>query len=346
MSEETRDQQLDTEETGGVDRIGGADVVDVVVVGGGAAGLSGALALARARRSVVVIDAGEPRNAPAAHLHNYLTRDGTEPGALLALGRDEVASYGGEVRAGQVVSVERRDDGVFLVGLAEGGRLAARRVLLAGGLVDELPAVSGLDERWGVDVLHCPYCHGWEVRDQAIVVLGGPMAVHQALMWRQWSDDISVVTHDAPEFADSVREQFAARDISVVEGRAESIVVTDDQLSGVQLADGQLVPAEAVVVAPRPAPRGEPVEALGLETADAVVEGIVIGSAVVADASGATSVPGVYAAGNLASVKEQVITSAASGLMVASIMNMDLIMEDTQRAVEAVRTGPAKPRAS
>ncbi len=152
---------------------------DVVVVGGGAAGLSGAMALGRSRRSVLVIDAGEPRNAPADHAHNYLGREGVNPLELLEIGRAEVAAYGVEVLADRVVGLSGEVDD-FLVTTAGGRRVRARRVLVTGGVVDELPDVPGLAERWGIDVLHCPYCHGWEVRDQRIAVLATtPMAGHQ-----------------------------------------------------------------------------------------------------------------------------------------------------------------------
>jgi len=164
-----------------------ATAYDVVVIGGGAAGLSGALTLARSRRSVLVIDAGEPRNAPAAGVHGFLTRDGMNPQALLEVGRAEVRGYGGHIVDGRVTSASRNGDS-FTVSLADGRAVSARRLLVTTGLLDELPEVSGLRERWGRDVLHCPYCHGWEVRDQAVGVLGtGPRAVHQALLFgRRW----------------------------------------------------------------------------------------------------------------------------------------------------------------
>jgi thioredoxin reductase len=137
---------------------------DVIVIGGGAAGLAGATALLRSRRSVLVVDGGEPRNAPADGVHNFLTRDGTPPSELLAAGRAEVLGYGGEVVHGSVVAV----DPGFRVRLDDGRTLSARRLLVATGLADELPDVPGLAQRWGRDVLHCPYCHGWEVRDRAV----------------------------------------------------------------------------------------------------------------------------------------------------------------------------------
>src|SRR5579859_5773744 len=140
---------------------------DVVVVGGGAAGLSGALLLARSRRSVLVIDAGEPRNAPAAAAHGFLSRDGVSPLELLQLGRAEVRGYGGQLTQARVLSVARGED-AFSLTLDDASVVSARRLLVASGLVDELPDVPGVRERWGRDVLHCPYCHGWEVRDQAV----------------------------------------------------------------------------------------------------------------------------------------------------------------------------------
>src|SRR5215218_9572670 len=146
------------------------ELMDVVVVGGGAAGLSAGLMLARARRRVVVVDAGEPRNAPADGVHGMLGHDGVPPAELLARGRDEVRHYGGEILDGWVTGAQRKD-GAFAVTLADGRELRARRLLVTTGLVDELPDVPGVRERWGRDVIHCPYCHGYEVRDQAVGVL-------------------------------------------------------------------------------------------------------------------------------------------------------------------------------
>ncbi|MFI5609605.1 NAD(P)/FAD-dependent oxidoreductase [Amycolatopsis sp. NPDC051903] len=306
---------------------------DVVVVGGGAAGLSGAVALARSRRSVLVVDAGEPRNAPAGHVHNYLAREGTPPAELLALGREEVLGYGGEVVRGEVTSAAALDGGGFEVGLADGRTARARRLLVATGLVDELPDVAGVAERWGRDVLHCPYCHGWEARDRAIGVLAtNPMAVHQALMWRQLSDDVVVFSHTAPEFDAEQRDHLAARGIRVVAGEVSALRVEGDELTGVELASGEVVAREVVVVAPRFTARAGVLEQLGLEPVETVVGGQVVGSAVAADATGATEVPGVWVAGNVADLKAQVVISAAAGLMAGSMINADLVAEDVRRA--------------
>jgi thioredoxin reductase len=307
---------------------------DVVVVGGGAAGLSGALALSRARRSVLVVDDGTPRNARAGHVHNYLGREGATPAELLASGRAEVAGYGGRFVEGRVAGAERVDDG-FRVVLADGGSVRARRLLVTTGLVDELPDVPGVAELFGGDVLHCPYCHGWEVRDRPVGVLGGPMGVHQALMWRQWTADVTLFQHTGPAPTDEEREQLAARDIAVVTGVVEGLKVTDGRLTGVRLAGGDVVPREALVVAPRFTARADVLTSLGLETVPQEMNGHVVGSYVAADPTGATAVPGVWVAGNVADLRAQVIASAAAGLNAAAMLNADLITEDVQGAVDA-----------
>lgn len=321
---------------------------DMVVVGGGAGGLSGALALARARRSVLVIDSGQPRNAPAAHVHNYLGRDGTPPGELLAAGRAEVAHYGGTIMVGEVAAIERgdkEDARGFRVLLADGMRVHARRLLITTGLVDELPPVPGVRERWGRDVLHCPYCHGWEVRDQAIGILAtGPMSAHQALLFRQWSADVVVFQHTAPVWSAEQREQFAARNIPVIDGEVAALAIQDDRLAGVRLQGGAFIPLQALVVAPRFTARATLLHTLGLEVTDQEINGHVVGTYVAADAMGATSVPGVWVAGNVADLGAQVVTAAAAGLKAGAAINADLIAEETTHAVAAFRT--QRPRAS
>jgi thioredoxin reductase/2-polyprenyl-3-methyl-5-hydroxy-6-metoxy-1,4-benzoquinol methylase len=313
---------------------------DVVVVGGGAAGLSGALALARAGRSVLVVDAGEPRNAPAGHVHNYLGREGTPPAELYAAGRAEVAGYGGELVEGSVTGARRRHDGGGFVVTVDGDReVGARRLLVTTGLVDELPEVPGVAERWGRDVLHCPYCHGHEVRDEPIGVLGSNgFAVHQALMWRAWSADVVLFRHTSPAPTAEELEQLAARDVVVVDGSVAGLEVDGDRLTGVRLADGTVVPRSAVVVSPRFTARSELLTALGLATAELEMGGVVFGESVPADPTGATAVPGVWVAGNVTDLRAQVISAAAGGLNAAGALNADLIAEDTRLAVAARRS--------
>ncbi|MEU5881987.1 NAD(P)/FAD-dependent oxidoreductase [Spirillospora sp. NPDC047279] len=301
---------------------------DVVIVGGGPAGLSGALALARSRRSVLVIDAGEPRNAPAAHAHNYLGREGVPPRELLAIGRDEVASYGGEIVQGTVTSVERAGRG-FRVEPAGGSPVEARRLLVTTGLVDELPDVPGLAERWGKDVLHCPYCHGWEVRDQAIGVLAtGPMAVHQVKLFRQLSDDVTLFVHTAPAPSQDERELLGRRGVKIVEGEVAGVEVQDDRLTGVRLASGEVVPRQALVVSPRFTARSGLLASLGLKPVDMEVNGHVVASHIPSEMGGVTEIPGVYVAGNVTDPMAQVIGSASAGLMAGARINADLVEED------------------
>ncbi|KAB1914336.1 NAD(P)/FAD-dependent oxidoreductase [Micromonospora sp. AMSO31t] len=309
---------------------------EVVVVGGGAAGLSGALMLARARRSVLVIDGGSPRNAPADGVHGLLARDGMPPAELLARGRDEVRRYGGHLLDGQVDTVTRDGDG-FAVALAGGRRVRAGRLLVATGLVDELPDVPGLRERWGRDVVHCPYCHGWEVRDRPIGVLAtGPLSVHQALLFRQWSDDVVLLHHTAPPLGDEQAEQLAARGVAVVEGEVASVEVVEDRLVGVRLRDGRLVGREVLVAGPRMVARAGFLAALGLR---AVEHPAGVGEHVPADPTGRTDVPGVWVAGNVTDPAAQVGAAAAAGALAAAAINGDLVGEETRRAVEARRRG-------
>ena len=296
---------------------------DVVVVGGGAAGLSAALVLGRARRRVAVVDAGTPRNAPAAHMYGFLSRDGMPPADLLATARAEVRSYGVELVDERVVEATRG----FTLRLAEGRTLTARRLLLATGAVDELPDIPGARERWGRDFLHCPYCHGWEVRDQPIGVLGTDAgSVDHAHLLRQWSDDVIFFAHTYPVTAgDSAA--LTARGIQVVEGHVAELSVLDDRLDAVQLADGRAIPRAAVFIRPALRARTDGLaDSLGCETD---------GSGFVrADATGRTSVPGVWAAGNLGNPRAQVITAAGEGSAAAIAINADLVDEDVRHAAE------------
>jgi thioredoxin reductase len=312
------------------------DTYDVVVVGGGAAGLSGAVALARSRRSVLVIDAGDPRNAPASHVHNFLTRDGTPPAEIYAAGRAEVTRYGGRVETGRVTALGN-DGGRFLV--QTGGRaVGARRLLVATGVRDELPDVPGLAARWGIDVLHCAYCHGWEVAGKRIGILAtGPMAIHHALLFRQLSEHVTLLQHTGPAPAGEQREQLDARGIAVTEGRVEQIDADARGLTGARLAGGRRVALDAVIVAPRMTARAELLAPLGLTPAEVRLGEHVVGTRIEADRTGATAVPGVWVAGNIADIQAQVITSAAAGLTAGAAINFDLVLEETRNATDARR---------
>jgi len=318
-----------------------ADPYDVLVVGGGAAGLGAALALGRSRRSVLVIDAGDPRNAPAGHVHNYLGREGTPPLELLATGRGEVAAYGVEVVSGRVSVVRpwRREGIGFEVVTDEEREVAARRVVVATGLTDVLPELSGLAERWGRDVLHCPYCHGWEVRGQAVAVLAtNARAAHQALLFSQLSDDVAVVlAAGAPAPTDVELERLSVRGVRVVADPPVEVVVERDALHGLRLASGELLRCDAVVVAPAFRARAAFLAPLGLVPQSVEIGGEVLGTAVPAEPSGATTVPGVWVAGNVTEPMAQVLGAAAGGLRVGAALNLDLITEDTDAGLVAQR---------
>jgi thioredoxin reductase len=299
-----------------------ANVYDVVVVGGGAAGLSAALVLGRARRRVAVVDAGSPRNAAAAHMQGFLSRDGMRPADLLAAGRGEVTGYGVELVEDQVVGI----DAGFVVRLAADRGLTARRILLATGVRDELPEIPGVRERWARDLLHCPYCHGWEVRDQPVGVLGThPGSAQHALLVRQWSHDVIFFAHTY-DLASTERIQLAARGVQVVSGEIARLVVNADRLTGVELVDGRVIARTAVFIRPGNTPHPDRLLTdLGCEVNES-------GFATV-DATGRTSVFGVWAAGNVVDLRAQVITAAGAGSAAAIAINADLVQEDVERAV-------------
>ncbi|MBG6182379.1 thioredoxin reductase [Arthrobacter sp. CAN_A214] len=319
---------------------------DVVIIGGGAAGLSAAVTLGRALRSVLVIDAGQPRNAPAAGVHGFLSRDGMSPLELLSIGREEVSTYGGVILQGTAVSARALHSQAgelqpwksgFEVLLEDGGPVTARRLLLTTGLVDELPDIPGLREQWGHGVVHCPYCHGWEVRNRPIGVLAsGPMATHQALLFRQWSADVTLFLNDAGTPTEEEWEKLAARSIRVVEGAVREVQADAEGVTGVVLESGRAFALGALVVGPRLTARSPVATSLGLLTKEHLLG---MGASLETDARGATAVKGVWAAGNATDLVAQVISSAAGGVASGAAINADLIDEETTAAVEARKNG-------
>lgn len=336
---------------------------DVVVVGGGAAGLAAAIALGRSRRSVVLVDAGEPRNAPAEGAHNVLGQEGISPLELLARGRAEAEAYGVRIVSGRVTGASGVVDSFTLeIDGAPGGgaglsadalevdasgsdrgqavasttqQVTARRVILATGLVDQLPDVPGVAQAWGHTVLHCPYCHGWEVRDQRIGVLAtSENALHQVMLFRQLSDDVTLFLHDAPEPTEEQWDQLAALGVRVVTPRVERLVVDGTQVRAVEVEGRRSFAVDAVAVGPRFVARTELYEALGGEKTLSP-----FGEQIVADPRGATAVPGVWVAGNSGDLMAMVAAAAASGVMAGAAVNGDLAVADLARAV-AERRAP------
>ncbi|MEH0557352.1 NAD(P)/FAD-dependent oxidoreductase [Streptomyces sp. B21-101] len=314
--------------------------VDVVVIGGGAAGLNGALMLARSRRSVVVIDSGSPRNAPAEAMHGFIVLDGTPPPEILRRGREQVRQYGGCVVFGEVASSESAapatdGDLRFTVTLADGRSVSARRVLVATGLKDVLPEVPGLAEHWGRGVVHCPYCHGWEVRDEPIGILAtGPASIGHAFLFRQLTEDLTFFAQGT-DLDESTRARFAARGIRIVDTPVQEVVNNEDgTVAGVRLADGQIVARSVLAVATRMEARTEGLDGLKLPMQylpDNMGRGFACGMA------GTTEVPGVWVAGNATDLAAQVGASAAAGALAGAHINSVLATADTDAALAAAQ---------
>ncbi len=308
---------------------------DVAVIGGSAAGLTAALQLARQRRTVVVVDDGTPRNAPAEHMHGYLGREAVPPSELLTIGREEVRGYGGEVLTGRVLAVRPAADGRFRVELSGGHTLLARRVLAATGIRDELPDIEGLAQRWGRDVIHCPFCHGYEARDQRLVqIITHPMGLHPTALLRHLTDRLTVVLHDATgwdDHAEAVVSRLEEAGVPVVRTGVRRVVTgPDGGVTGVELVDGTVVGADAVLVGTRFHARLEALAPLGIE---ATPHPTGLGEVLQVDPmTGQTAVAGVYAAGNLTDPSLQVLPSAAHGSRVGAMIAFSLADEDLRSA--------------
>jgi thioredoxin reductase len=259
-------------------------------------------------------------------MHGFLSRDGFPPLDLLAVGREEVAAYGGRIVHDTVTRIDDEGQAGFRVVLRDDGPVLARRLLVATGLRDELPAVAGLRERWARDVLHCPYCHGYEVRDTTLGVLGwSPQAEDYAQIVRQWSEDVVYLAtaETLPTFA---YERLTARGIAVVEGSVQRVLVLDDRLVGVELTDSRKVSLDALFVPPRFASNNELLIDLGCEHDEAGWP--------ITHGDGRTSVAGVWVAGNAVNPRAQVITAAGEGAAAAIAINADLVQEDVRDAVD------------
>ncbi|WP_309131235.1 bifunctional NAD(P)/FAD-dependent oxidoreductase/class I SAM-dependent methyltransferase [Brevibacterium sp.] len=300
---------------------------DVIVVGGGAAGLSAALTLGRSLRRVVVIDSGSPRNRFAAHMHSVLGNEGTDPAALIAQGREEAASYGVQFVDDTVISVQAGERTVT-VATAQGA-LTGRALIVATGLTDELPDIPGLAEHWGTNVLHCPYCHGWEVKGTRIGVLGASsMSAHQAQLVRQWTDRLTFFTAGSGALDPELAERLRARDVELIDTPVAEVVSDGQRLTGVRLEDGQTIELDAIFTAPRPRPHDEFLAELGLDRVENPV-----GSFLAVDATGRTSNPRIWAIGNVVNPAANVPISIGGGALTGGVVNMELVTEDFDAAV-------------
>jgi thioredoxin reductase/SAM-dependent methyltransferase len=264
-------------------------------------------------------------------MHSYLGHDGVPPAELLAAGRAEVRSYGVEVLSGRAVQVAREGDRL-VVELAGGNLVVARRVVAATGLVDELPDVEGLTQHWGDAVIHCPFCHGYEIRDQRVVVLvTHATGLHTAPLFRQLTSQLAVVLHDGVEIGDAGLADLRAAGVDVRAWVAERVVAdAGGRLIGLELAGGERIEADSVVVSPRFRPRAEPFATVGLRP-EPHPSGL--GEVILVDATGATSVEGVYAVGNITDPSQQVLAAAAHGGRVGGAVAFSLAEEDLRAGV-------------
>lgn len=288
---------------------------DVVIVGGGPAGLSAALILARCRRRVLVCDAGEPRNARAGAIHGYLTRDGTPPLELLQLAREELLRYEVTVQNVTVTGVRPVED-AFEICVEHGTRLQARTVLLATGVRDHVPGIPGVQECFGVSVHHCPYCDGWEVRDGALAVIGnGAGAAGLALSLKTWTDRVVLCTNGRPRFTRAQRDQLAAQDIAIRDAAIERLHHQDRRVRSLVLADGELA-CDAVFLAAGQAQQSPLPRDLGCEfTPKGTVK---------TDHLGQTCVPGLFVVGDASRDVQFVSVAAAEGAKAGVAINKAL----------------------
>ncbi|UYV16693.1 NAD(P)/FAD-dependent oxidoreductase [Porphyrobacter sp. ULC335] len=295
---------------------------DAVVIGGSFAGLSAALQLARARRSVCVIDAGAPRNRFADASHGILGHDGKSPQTMVAEARAQLQRYPTvQMLEGVATSAEAMADG-FEVGLADGISLHAARLVLAFGISDVLPEIPGLAGRWGKSVLHCPYCHGFEYGGRRLGVLQTmPVSAHQALLIADWGPTTLFLNGaDMPDA--TMQLQLARRGVAIEPRPIAGLCGEDAALSSLTLADGHEVPIDALYLAPRSRLNSPIAAQLGC-----VLDDGPFGAIIRTDAAKLTSVPGVYAAGDAARAPHNASWAAADGVTAGISLHQSLVFE-------------------
>jgi thioredoxin reductase len=312
-----------------------ADEHDVVVVGAGVAGLSAALILGRSRRKTLVLDGGEPRNAPSAGVHGFFSRDGVPPEELLRIGREQLAPYPDVGLRRARATDATGEDGDFRVALEDDSTVRSRKLVLATGVADELPETPGFGELWGRGVYHCPYCHGWEVRDRPLAVLAaGEEAVHRAAFLRTWSRDLVVLTDGSSGLDGAARGRLEALGIGLREEKIAGLESEGGSLRRIVFEGGDALEREGLFYTPPQRQRSDLAGALGCE-----VEAVGYAGAVVkADQiTRETTVAGVYAAGDAQTPLQSAILAASSGAQAAYALNHALAAEDAEAEVLAQR---------
>ncbi|WP_157069128.1 NAD(P)/FAD-dependent oxidoreductase [Sandaracinus amylolyticus] len=291
---------------------------DAIIVGGGPAGLSAALQLGRARKRVLLCDVTPARNARAEHVHGLMTRDGTPPAELRAIGRAQLAQYDVEIRDGVRVTRIDGELDAFRATLADGSTVDARRVVLCNGMIDEIPELPGMRELWGRSVFQCPYCHGWEIQDRAFAaLLAGPEWAIFGAFLRGWSKDVIAFTDARFEVPSDMRERLERANVRIEERRIRALVGEGDRLVAIELEDGTRVARDALFMKP-PQRQTELVTQLDLALDD---HGYVR-----VDPEGRTSVPGIFAAGDLTTMQQSAILGAAAGARAAYALNHELTL--------------------
>jgi thioredoxin reductase len=303
-------------------------IFDVTIVGAGSAGLSAALALSRARRKVLVLNGGAPRNAPADVSHNFFTRDGTPPAELVKIGLEQLEPYGTEIQSRNAESIMKIKD-VFELTLDNRQRVGSRRIILATGVVDILPDIPGFRELWGKNIHHCPYCHGWEVRDRPLAVYAkGKMGYQFAIMIRHWSKDLVVCSNGDAEFSDEQRLHLKQLNLKLIETPIDKLETSDQGLKAIVFRDGTALKREHIFMRPPHQQRSPLAAQLGCTMSED-------GFYVKVNSNGETSVPGVYAAGDMTGQMQAVAQAAASGTMVGAMLNHALVFEEATQFEEA-----------
>ncbi|WP_178075945.1 NAD(P)/FAD-dependent oxidoreductase [Paenibacillus oralis] len=307
-------------------------LLDVGIIGGGPAGLNAALVLGRARKSVVVIDEGRPRNRVTGESHGFLTRDGIKPGEFRRIAKEQIQAYPTVHFVEDTAAAVTGEDGHFQITAAQGETFHAKKLLFAAGMKDAPLDIPGLAEVYGKSAFVCPYCDGWEMRDRPLVVIvPRDHALHMAQMISGWTAQFSVCTHEQGEWTEEQREELRRHQVPVFDLPVERIDSQEGMVRQVVLKDGRAVPCSGIFFAPRLVPGSSLPQTLGCDMTES--------GAMIVDDLGKTNVPGIYGAGDAASAKYQVIAAAAAGALTGIAINNEL-QEEAWKRMEERANGP------